>query len=210
MDDAHGVFDRDELRAIGLAVDFGAGEARQDDRPLAANQVPTVELGAHVDDHVAVLECVRGAVGIGRCLEEVASHREEDLRAAVEHRVNRLDCIEAVRTRRVEPEDGLDSIEQRLLWAVVNPHRPVALNVAVPTHRTGAGPGHSDAAAHQEEVDDLADVADSVPVLGQAHRPADNRSSAPQHDLDGLFELTPRDARGLDERVDVLRFEVRS
>ena len=178
VDDTHGVLDGHKLRAIRLGIDFGAGEAGQDDRALAVDQVAAVELGGDVHDQVASLERVRGAFGVGAGLQEVTAHREEHLCAPVEHGVDGFDGVEAVLTRGVEAEHFLDAIQERLGGAIVNAHRSVPLDVAVAAHRAGARARHPDAATHQEEVDDFADVADAVLVLGEAHCPAHDRLAA--------------------------------
>ena len=86
----------------------------------------------------------------------------------------------------------------------MNPHRAVTLYVAVAANRAGAGTGFADAAAHQEEIHDLAYVSDAVLVLGETHGPAHDRLSAAKDDLDGSIELLPRYATTSGQRIEVL------
>ena len=51
--------------------------------------------------------------------------------------------------KQVEAKDALHSVEEGLLRAVVDPHRAIALHVAVPTDGTRACAGFPDAAAQQ-------------------------------------------------------------
>ena len=72
--DAHRVLDRDELRPVGLLVDLGAGQARQDDRPLVVEQMASVQLRADMHEHLAVLKRGRRALRIGGGLKKVSAH----------------------------------------------------------------------------------------------------------------------------------------
>ena len=140
-----------------LDVALGAAERRQDQRLLTVDQVRAVGLGRDVDGQPAAAQRRRGDLGVGGGGEEVAAHREEDVRTAVAHRPDRVDHVEAVLARHREAERPFEAVQQRLRRLLEDAHRAVALHVGVAAHRAHAGAGTPDVAAQQQEVDDLPD-----------------------------------------------------
>jgi hypothetical protein len=64
----------------------------------------------------------------------------------------------------------------------------------VAAHRAQPGAGLADVAAQQQEVDDLLDRGHGVAVLGEAHRPADDRRSRRANSARGRLDLLARQA----------------
>ena len=75
----------------------------------------------------------------------------------------------AVDAGRVEAEHSAQPIEEFRLWLLVDPDRPVALDVRVPSHRTDAGARPADIAAQEQQVHQLLHIIGAEPVLGHAH-----------------------------------------
>ena len=75
MNHAHGVFDRYELRAGGLDVEFGAAEARQDERLVAGHEMAAVEFCRDLSRQTATAERLGGVLRVGRGGKEIAAHR---------------------------------------------------------------------------------------------------------------------------------------
>jgi hypothetical protein len=86
--------------------------------------------------------------------------------------------------------------------------RPITLHVGVPPHQAQTGAALADHPAQQRDVGDLADGRHGLPVLGQAHRPAEDRlrdlvgqrDAAAQHAADPLRVLEAQQA-GLRQRA---------
>ena len=97
----------------------------------------------------------------------------------------------AARTRTPGPSRSRKSARR----ALPDAHRAVALHVAVAAHRTQPRAGAADVAAQQQEVRDLADRRDGVAVLGQPHRPADDRPLGLGGELGGALDLARARAR---------------
>src|SRR3546814_12081639 len=77
-------------------------------------------------------------LGAGRGGGEVAAHREEHLAAAVEHRLDRADGVEAVFAWRIEAEYLLQPVEEGGRGAFEDAHPAVGPPVAVPAPLAGA------------------------------------------------------------------------
>src|SRR3546814_5072307 len=116
------------------------------------HQVAAVELGGHVHGQLAVAQRAMRGLGVGRGGGEVAAHREEHLAAAVEHRLDRADGVEAVFAWRIEAEYLLQPVEEGGRGAFEDAHRAVALHVAVPAHWAGACARPAEVAAQQQQV----------------------------------------------------------
>ena len=135
-------------------------------------------------------------VGVGDRGDEVAAHREEDACLPVAQRLDRVHRVVAVGPRRVDPELLLQRVEEVVGHPLPDAHRAVTLDVGVAADRAQPGAGLADVALEEREVGDLLDGGDRVPVLGDAHRPAeDRRGGAAQH-LGRLPDLLAVEAGG--------------
>ena len=147
MHDAHRVLDGDELGPAGGGVALGAAEAREDHGGVAALDVGAVELGGHLHGEGAAAEGGVGGVGVGRGGGEVAAHGHEGPHPPVGHGPDGVDGVVAVVAGRLEAELGAERVEERRRRLLVDPHRAVALHVAVAPHRAEPGAGPADVAA---------------------------------------------------------------
>jgi hypothetical protein len=101
----HPVLDRGSLQATALMVFLGAREAGQDQRLLAVDEVPAIELRAHLHGQLAALQGLEGMDGV-RCGErEVAAEGDEHLDVAAVHRLDGAHDVETVLARRVDRAD---------------------------------------------------------------------------------------------------------
>src|SRR3712207_2269472 len=100
VDDAHRVLDADELLARLLHVALGAAEAREYQSLLARDEVRAVELGRDVRGQAAASQSFGRELGVGRGGQKIPAEGEEELHAALVHRLDRLDGVEAVAARR--------------------------------------------------------------------------------------------------------------
>ncbi len=157
---------------------------------------------------IATAQAARGRVRIGRRDREVATHAEEHLRAAVDHRLDRADGVEPVLARRLEAEHVAHAIEERRRRLLVDHHRAVALHVAVAAHRARARARAAQMAAQQQQVDEHVDRRHRVLVLGDAHAPARDQAFARQIQLAGAAELRLVEPGFLDDRLPGLGHDV--
>ena len=141
MHHAHRVLDGYPLHAACLVVLLGAAEARQDQRPPAVDEVAAVELRAHLDGQLAVAQRLEGVGGVGRAKREVAAQRDEDLHLAALHRLDRLDRVQPVLARRVDPADLGEPVEERRVGRWSMPQVRLPWTLLCP--RTGDGPAPS-------------------------------------------------------------------
>ena len=186
---------------LRLDVALGAPKARQDQRLAAGEHVRAVQLGRDVHGERAPGEGRRGHVAVRRGGGEVAAEADEHLGPAVAHRPDRVDHVPAVRAGRLEPELVPQPVEEGVRHLLPDAHRPVALHVAVPAHRAGPRARPADVAPQQQEVHHLADRLDRVPVLGQAHRPADDHAVRRDDVVGELLDPRPgQPAEPLDRR----------
>ena len=88
--------------------------------------------------------------------------------------VHRLQGVGAVLPRHREAELALEGGEEPLGHPLPDAHRAVALHVAVPADGRRARARLADVAAQEQQVDDLLDGRDGLPLLGQAHGPGDD------------------------------------
>ena len=173
-----GVLDRDALVAPRGGVAVGAAEAGQDQRLGAGDGVRPVELGRHVDGEVAGPQALVDDGGVGGGHREVAAHAEEHPHRLVAQPLDGRRRVEAVLGRRGEPELRPEGVEERLRHLLPDAHGAVALDVGVAADGARAGAVLADVALQQQDVDDLLDGHHGVHVLGQPHRPADDRGLA--------------------------------
>jgi hypothetical protein len=165
----HAVFDRDRLPATGLNVDIAAGENGKDQSLLAMYQVLAVELCADGNRQPQSPHCRFGGRPIGHGPDEIAAKPYPHLRTAVDHRLDRVDDVVAVRPRRLEAEGFFELIEKLGLWFLVDAHRAVALHVGVAPHRADPGTRLAHIAAQKEQVDGLLYVCGAEPMLLDPH-----------------------------------------
>ena len=187
-------------------------EARQDQRVLAGDQMRAVELGRDLHGQPAALEGLGGVVRVGRGRQEVAAHADEDLDAAVVHRLESLRrCRGRVARRRIEVEllcPALSGIPGLIFSQMPIVRSPCTLLWPRTGHRPAPRP--ADLPAQQREVDDLLDVGDAVLVLREAHRPgADHPLGRRWRSRAASRISVARDAALLDDRVPGLGVEGR-
>ena len=101
---------------------------------------------------------------------------------------------------RGDRERHVQRIEERGVGLLIDPHRPVALHVAVPAHRADARPGPADVAPQQQEVDDFADRGHGVLVLREPHGPAHDDALRGHRVSRYGFDLGPCQAGRLEYR----------
>ena len=97
-------------------------------------------------------------------------------------------------TRRGEFKFAAKLFPKRIAHPFPNPHRPIALHIGMPTHRTRTGAGASDVSSEQKEIHDLLDGGDGVLVLRQSHCPTTNNAFATHRDFcrsSNLFARQP-------------------
>ncbi len=185
----HRVLDRHPLLSAPGAVLLAAAERGEDQRGAAVDDVRAVELGRDVDGELGLAHRLLGDVGVGDRGDEVAAHREEHLGPAVLQGLDGVDGVEAVLARRLEAELVAQRVEERRLGPLPDAHGPVALHVGVAADRAEAGSGLADVALEERDVGDLLDRGHRVAVLGQPHRPADDRAGGVAKHRRALLDL---------------------
>src|SRR5438876_1178699 len=125
------------------------------------------------------------------------------------HGLNRMHCVEAVRTRRREIEFQSKFVEKFFGRLFPDAHRAIALHIAVATHRTQTRTRLAKLSAQQHQIDDLLNIRDRVLVLRQAHGPAEDHALRFDEYTRRVFKLTLLDAT-LFENVAEMSFAERS
>ena len=110
------------------------------------------------------------------------------------HLLNRLHRIGPLLARRIEIEFMAKLLHEHFVHALPDPHRPVALHVRMTAHRTRTRSRTPDVPAEEEEIHDLLNSRDRVPMLGQSHRPTTNDAFRIDRDLTCGPNLFPCDA----------------
>ena len=175
-------------------VPLGAAQAGQDQRLLAGDHVRAVELGR--DLHGQVERCAsppRSPSVSGVAATKLPPMPKNTLTLPSRMRPDRVDGVEAVLARRLEAELVAQRVEEVRRALLPDAHGAVALHVGVAAHRAQPGARLADVAAQQQHVDDLLDRRDGVAVLGEAHRPADDRRGRTR----GSARRRARSARGV-------------
>src|SRR6185312_16734537 len=93
--------------------------------------------------------------------------------------MHRFDCLDGVVTmssRRLKTEFSSKLVEKSVRRSFPNPHRAIALHVAMAAHRAEAGSGFSYLTAQQHQVHNFLNVGHRVLVLRQSHGPTKDRS----------------------------------
>ena len=145
----HRILDRDRLRTASLEVDLAAREARQDQSLFAVNEMPAVELGGHSDGEAQLAHRSLDHRFVGYRGDEIAAHPDEYLHPIIEHGLNGVDDVVTVGAGWIEAERTAEPIEEFRLRLLVDPDRPVSLDVRVPSHRTYASAGPTDIATQK-------------------------------------------------------------
>ncbi len=120
-----------------------------------------------------------------------------------------MDCVQPRLSRRLETKFCGEPIQKFFARSFPNPHRAIALHVAVTAHRAQTGARFSELSAQQHQVNDLLNIRHRVFVLSQTHRPTKNDSFGFYEDPGSVFELNFGNA-GLIEDVTEMRFSQRS
>ena len=105
----------------GLHIDFGASEARQDERLLGQQQMRAVELGGDMDREIEAAHRRESGLGVRHRDREIAAETDQRLRAPVPDRLDGFDRVMAFFARRLEAEDAVDAVEQALFGTSVIP-----------------------------------------------------------------------------------------
>src|SRR6185295_1347907 len=93
------------------------------------------------------------------------------------------------------------SIQESLCRSFPNTHRPVALNIAVPSNWTQAGTRDSDLTTHQHQIHNLLNIRHRILMLSQPHGPTEYRSFRFNKDLPCLLNQISGDATFPDDVV---------
>ena len=87
------------------------------------------------------------------------------------HGLDGFDSIKSGLMRWFKAELPTEILEKRLPHPRRYAHRPVALDIAVPSHRASSASGPADVSLEEKEVHHLLDGGHGILVLRQAHRP---------------------------------------
>jgi len=190
LDDAHGVLAGDELVAVCSSIGVAAPEAGKDEGCFPGDEMAAVELGGDVAGEGAVAESLGGVVGIGRCLDEVAAHADEDVGLACVHGLDSKDGVVAGFARRFELENFVEFVVEGGRHFFENAHGAIALDIAVSPDRAEACAFATDGSDEEVEVADFLNGGDGVLVLGESHGPADDEPFfAAQHGAGELLDF---------------------
>src|SRR5919201_650710 len=102
-----------------------------------------------------LLQRFRRELGVGCCREKIPAQSEEHADPAFVHLFDRLNGIDAVLARRIESEFRAELVEELVVHAFPDAHRPVALNIRMPAHRTRSRTATTDVSAEKKEIHDL-------------------------------------------------------
>src|ERR1700751_111776 len=116
------------------------------------NQMAAVELGRDVNREIEVSKGGLRHLPIGNGNGKVATHADEHLHLASEHRFKRGNHVVAMVTRHFEAEAVFKPIEELLGGYFGNPDRTIALHIGMATDRTEPGPLASDITAQQRKI----------------------------------------------------------
>src|SRR5438105_2266109 len=106
------------------------------------------------------------------------------------HRLDRVHRVETVRAWRGEIEFLAELIEKVFSRLFPNPHRAIALHVAVAPHGTQTCARLAKLTPQQHQVNDLLNVRHGVLVLRQAHGPTKDHPLRFDEDTRGTLEIT--------------------
>jgi hypothetical protein len=88
------------------------------------------------------------------------------------HGLDSLHGIKAVLPRRLETELATEIVQKRLSHSLAYSHGAIALDIAMPSHRTSPAAGTADVSLEEEEIHHLFDRGDGISMLRESHRPA--------------------------------------
>ncbi len=177
---AHRVLHRLPLEPAGLLVAFGAPEAREDERLLPVHDVTAVQFRAHLNRQPASAQRLGGVRRVGRGQHEVAAETHENLDGALVHLVDAGDGVQPRLTRRGDPKNLVELVQQPGRRMVVDAAGAVALHVAVPAHGCRPRTRPADVASEQQHVRELPHHVDRVLLLTHPEAPADDRPAGLQ------------------------------
>src|SRR5258706_505019 len=160
-----------KLGAGTLQINLSSSQTWKDQGLLPGDQVRSIEFRRYVHSQITAPQRVAGVFGVGSRRKKVAAKRKEDPSFTGVHRRNRLDCVVAVVARWLETEFVSKFLKEGVRRPLPDPHCAIALNVAVPSHRTESGAAFANLPAAQHQVHNLLNVADRILVLSQAHGP---------------------------------------
>src|SRR5437762_547408 len=125
------------------------------------------------------------------------------------HRLDRVHGVETMCAWRGEIEFLAELIEKVFSRLFPNPHRAIALHVAVAAHRAQARSRFAKLTAQQHQVNDLLNIRHGVLVLRQAHSPTKDHPLRLDENARGIFKLTLLDS-ALVENVAQMNLRQRS
>ena len=111
--------------------------------------MPAVELGGHSDGQAQLAHRFLDHRFVGYRGDEIAAHPDEYLHPLIEHGCDGMDHVVPVSAGRVEVECPAEPIEEFRRRLLVDPDRPVSLDVRVPSHGTDPGARAADIAAQK-------------------------------------------------------------
>src|ERR1051325_5694501 len=135
-----------------------------------------IQFSRDVGRQATATKCRSSKLSIGCCRKKVTTKGEENFDLSIVHRLNGLDCVVAVISRRLEIKYFAKLFEKRFSGAFPNTHGAIALHVAVTSHRTHTRARFPDLSAQKHQVHDLLNVRDRVLVLREAHGPTADRA----------------------------------
>ena len=163
-----------------LHVDVASRQARQDQRLLAVDDMAAIELG--VDSHRQLQPPHRrpGDLRVGCRRDEIPAQPDEHLGRSVDHRLDRVHHGMAMMLRRANQNTFSILPSSSTLGLLVDPDRPVALNIGMAAHRADAGARPAEIAPQQQQIGDLLHVLGAAAMLGDPHAVADDGAIWPR------------------------------
>ena len=147
MHHRHAVFNGNRLPAVRLHVDIAACQNGQDQRLLAVDQMAPIEFGADRNRQLQPPHRRFGRRPVWNCSDEIAAEPNENFGALVDHRLDCVYDIVAIRARRLEAKHVLYMIEQFWLRLFVDTHCAITLHIGVTAYRANSRPKLADIAA---------------------------------------------------------------
>ena len=108
-------------------------------------------------------------LGVRRRRDKIAAKPNEHLCTAIDHRLQRVDNGMPMMLRRMKAEYLLDLAKHFGARLLVDPDRPVALDVGVAANRADPRSWPAEISPHQQQIGDLLDVVRALLVLGDPH-----------------------------------------
>src|ERR1700722_1782310 len=102
---------------------------------------------------------------------------------------------------RLEPEIVTEFVEKGIGHSFPDAHGAIALHIRVASYGADSGSRPAHVAAEQQQVDDLLNRRNCLPLLRQAHRPASDHLLGLHHYFGDLANLSARDSALRDDLV---------